>query len=87
MMHVFSLFNISTVTDVEFTMLKHNYFWLSLRFIRGRDICIRINSKACRVVIIFPTVCRKDVISVPLTLTIWQWIWTFTFLCTLYVKY
>ena len=30
MMHVFSLFNISTFTDVEFTMLKHNYFWWSL---------------------------------------------------------
>ena len=68
-MHVFSLFNISTVTDVEFTLLKHNYFWLSLKFIREKDICIRINSKACRVVVIFSTVCRKDVISVPLTLT------------------
>lgn len=30
MIQVFSLFNISTVTDVEFTVLKHNYFWLSL---------------------------------------------------------
>lgn len=74
MMLVLSLFNISTFTDVEFTMLKHNYFWLSLRFIRERDHCIKINSKACRVVVIFPTVCRKDVMSLPLTLTFWQWI-------------
>jgi hypothetical protein len=62
MMHVFGLFNISTVTDVEFTMLKHNYNWLSLRFIRERDICIGINSKGCRIIVIFPTVYRKDVI-------------------------
>lgn len=85
-MHVFSLFNISTVTDVEFTLLKRNYFRLSLRFITERDICIRINSKACRVVVIFLTVCRKDVMSMPLTLTFWQWIWKFKFLCTPYVK-
>ena len=86
MMHVFSLFNISTVTVVEFTVLKHNYFWLSLRFIREKDHCIRINSKACRVLVIFCTVSRKDVMSVPLNLTFWQWIWIFKFLCTLYVK-
>jgi len=86
MMHVFSLFNISTFTDVEFTVPERNYFWLSLRFIRERDHCIRINSKACRVVVIFPIVCRKDVMSVPLTLTFSQWIWTFKFLCILYVK-
>jgi hypothetical protein len=73
------MFNIPTVIDVEFTVLENTYFWLCLRFSTERDIGIRINSKAIRVLLIFPNVCWKDVMSVPLTFTFWQWIWTFEF--------
>jgi hypothetical protein len=73
------MFSISTVTDVEFTVLENSYFWLCLRFITERDIGIRINSKAIGVLVIFPNVCGKGVMSVPLTFNFRQWILAFKF--------